>query len=162
MIAAMASFSKLRRASIVNSSHFLGRRRDAQEVDRLGDVLDFLLGHGPTPTKRALTLAHTSARLEPGSCRSIPAQHLIILAVNRAGQSEHFRISVPSRGLKPARRQVRHARDARGGIVPWRTNSVGLLTLITLARDCPGSAPTPWPGTSINTDSYCGLLTKVV
>jgi hypothetical protein len=30
--------------------------RDAQEVDRLGDVLDFLLGHGPTPTKRALTL----------------------------------------------------------------------------------------------------------
>jgi hypothetical protein len=30
-------------------------RRDAHEVDRLGDVLDFLLGHGPTPTKRGLT-----------------------------------------------------------------------------------------------------------
>jgi hypothetical protein len=62
VIAAMAFFSKLSaglNTQVVPVSRE-APRRNAHELDRLGDVLDFLLGHRPMPSKDARPAPHTT------------------------------------------------------------------------------------------------------
>ena len=92
-------------------------RRDAHEVDRLGDVLDFLLGHRSMPTKDARPAGHTSnIACERGGGPFADASALSV-TLGRVGTEKYrfkpLRLSAVSASLANASRSPRRPASSR-------------------------------------------------